>query len=294
MIIGSKPVGIGLPVYIVAEIGINHNGSTSIAEQLIDVAAEAGVDAVKLQKRAPRLSTPRKEWDVLKQGTPWGDLSYIEYRERMEFGIGQHLALRRYAGGHRLDYILSVWDTESLQAANALEVDAIKIPSAMLTNSAIIEGAARVSIVPTILSTGMSTMEQIDMAVYQWGEAHLGRSDRLALLHCTSTYPCPPEELNLNMIHTLRERFAVPIGYSGHETGLAPTLAAIALGAEIIERHITLDRAMWGSDHAASIEPQGLRKLVRDIRLIEQAMGDGIKQVYDSELPAKRKLRGTV
>jgi N-acetylneuraminate synthase len=163
----------------------------------------------------------------------------------------------------------------------------------MLTNNAIIEGAARIANVTTILSTGMSTIEQIEMAVEYWDNQCLGRhQDRLALLHCTSTYPCPPEELNLNMIHTLKERFAVPIGYSGHETGLAPTLAAVALGAKIIERHITLDRAMWGSDHAASVEPQGLRRLVRDIRLIEQAMGDGTKRVYDSEIPSLKKLRG--
>ena len=164
----------------------------------------------------------------------------------------------------------------------------------MLTNGGIIEGAARVSIVPTILSTGMSTLEQIETAVDQWNVAHLGRSDRLALLHCTSTYPCSPEELNLNMIRTLRERFALPIGYSNHSPGIIASVTAVALGAEIIEAHITLDRTMWGTDHSASIEPGGFKRMVDYIRTTEKSLGDGIKQVYDSELSARRKLRGTV
>jgi N-acetylneuraminate synthase len=292
MNIGGKTIGLGHPVYVIAEGGINHNGSLEIAKQLIDAAAAAGADAVKFQKRAPRLSTPTKEWNVLKQGTPWGDLSYIEYREHVEFGSGEHMELKRYTESLGLDYLLSVWDLPSLGLAISMDLPAIKIPSAMLTNTAIIETSARVAAVTTILSTGMSTMNQIEEAVKQWQQAALGKRDRLALLHCTSSYPCKPEELNLLMIPTLSKRFDIPIGYSNHSPGIVASVSAVTLGAKIVEAHITLDRTMYGTDQAASIEPEGFKRLVHYIRTTETSLGDGQKVVFDSELPNIRKLRG--
>ena len=277
--------------YIVAEIGINHNGDVEIAERLIRAADFAGANAVKFQKRTPRISTPRLEWDKVRQ-TPWGEMSYIEYRERIELSLDAYVRLAILTHSLGLDFIVSVWDLVALDEILELggNVAALKIPSAMLTNHKLVEYTAEVN-KPIILSTGMSTIDEIDLAVAIVRSAE--RESESILLHCTSSYPCLPEELNLNLIPTLAAKYPdFTVGYSGHEVGLAPTVAAVALGARVVERHITLDRAMWGTDQAASVEPVGFAKLVKDIRLVERAMGDGIKKVYDSEKEALRKLRG--
>lgn len=281
--IAGRPIGPGHPAYVVAEIGINHNGDVGLAKKLIDAAGLAGCDAVKFQKRTPELCVPPAQRDLPRE-TPWGVITYMEYRRRMEFGPDAFGAVARYCAEKGMTWFASYFDAPSIDALAGFETPAIKIPSCCLTDDALLE-RARSAGKPVILSTGMSTPAQIDHAVTVVGTRNL------VLLHCTSTYPCQPAELNLRAIRTLAERYRVPVGYSGHEVGLQTTVAAAALGACFIERHITLDRAMWGSDQAASIEPGGFARLVRDIRVTEAAMGDGVKRVYESELPVMRRLR---
>ena len=282
--IGEREVGAGHPVYITGEIGINHNGELANALALMDVAADAGADAVKFQKRTPEVCTPRDQWDI-ERDTPWGRMTYIDYRHRVEFGTEEYAEIDKHAKERGIDWFASPWDTESVDFLETFDVPAHKVASASLTDDELLR-KMRATGKTIILSTGMSTMRQIRHAVEVLG------SDNILLCHATSTYPAPAEQLNLRMIHTLQGEFPnVPIGYSGHETGLQTTLAAVAMGAVFVERHITLDRAMWGSDQAASIEPQGLQRLVRDIRVISEALGDGVKQVYEGERAAMKKLR---
>lgn len=282
--IGRHEVGIGQPVYVIAEIGLNHNGDVELAKQLIDVAAAAGCQAVKFQKRTPELATPEHMKDVPRE-TPWGTMSYLDYRRRVEFGGDDYLEIARHADLAGLDWFASPWDEPSVAFLEEHGTAAYKVASASVTDLPLLRAIAATG-KPVILSTGMSTIEEIDEAVETLG------TGRLVMLHATSSYPMPTEEANLRMIDTLHARYSgVPIGYSGHERGLQISLAAVALGAVAVERHITLDRAMWGSDHAASLEPQGLEHLVRDIRIIEEAMGDGVKRVFPGELAPKAKLR---
>ena len=282
--LGDRLVGAGQPVYVTGEIGINHNGDLPTALALIDQAADAGCDAVKFQKRTPRVCTPRDQWDI-ERDTPWGRMTYLEYRDRVEFGYAEYAAIDDHARSRGIAWFASPWDVESVDFLDQFDVPAHKVASACLTDDELLR-RLRATNRPAILSTGMSTMRQIRHAVEVLG------SENIVLCHATSTYPAPAGELNLRMMHTLRGEFPnVPVGYSGHETGLQTTLAAVALGAVFVERHITLDRAMWGSDQAASIEPQGLQRLVRDIRVISEALGDGVKQVYPGELAAMKKLR---
>lgn len=282
--IGSRTIGAGHPTYVIAEIGLNHNGDVEIAKQLIDVARRAGVDAVKFQKRTPEIATPAHMRDVPRE-TPWGTMSYLEYRYRVEFDREQYVEIGDYATMSGLDWFASPWDIPSVHFLEDLGVVAHKVASASLTDTEMLE-TLRATGKPIILSTGMSTLEQIDRAVSVLG------TENLILLHATSTYPMEAEEANLRVIPALRERFAgVPVGYSGHERGLQISLAAVALGAVAVERHITLDRTMWGSDHSASLEPAGLEHLVRDIRVIEEALGDGVKRVFPGELAPMAKLR---
>ena len=282
--IGDRKVGPGHPTYIIAEIGINHNGSVDIAKLLIDAAVKAGVDAVKFQKRTPEICTPRDQWDKMRE-TPWGYIRYIDYRHKVEFGLDEYQEIDRYCKEKGITWFASVWDEPSVDFLEQFDPVAYKIPSAALTDHNLLRHV-RATGRPVILSTGMSTMEQIRAAVGVLGQ------DDLVIMHATSTYPCEPDELNLRMIQTLQREFPdVPIGYSGHEVGLVTTAVAVALGACMVERHITLDRAMWGSDQAASVEPGGLQKLVKYIRVTERALGDGVKRVYESEMPALRKLR---
>jgi len=281
--IGNETVGEESPVYVVAEIGINHNGDVAIAKRLIDAAARAGCNAVKFQKRTPEICVPPDQREVMRQ-TPWGYMSYMEYRDRIEFGSQEYGEIDRYCKDKDIAWFASCWDEPSIEFMEAFDSPCYKIPSATLTDRALL-CRLRETGRPLILSTGMSSWEQINAAVEQLD------TDRLVLLHCTSTYPCPPRELNLRMIQTLRAAYEYPIGYSGHEVGLPTTIAAVALGACMVERHVTLDRAMIGSDHAASMEPQGLERLVKYIRVVEESLGTGIKQVYESEWPGMKRLR---
>lgn len=281
--LGSRTVGDGYPTYIVAEIGINHNGDLQLAKKLIDAAVLAGCDAVKFQKRTPELCVPPNQRNILRE-TPWGLITYLEYRHRIEFGQQEYEEIDRYCKEKRIAWFASCWDEPSVDFIERFDPACYKIASATLTDSRLLQhtmGKKR----PIVLSTGMSTMEEIRKAV------SILDPDRLILLHCTSTYPCKPEELNLRMIQTLKAKFDCPVGYSGHEVGLQTTYAAVVVGASFVERHITLDRAMWGSDQAASVEPWGFMRLVRDIRVIEAAMGNGVKRVYESEASVMQKLR---
>jgi N-acetylneuraminate synthase len=285
--IAGRTIGAGEPVYVIAEIGLNHNGDVELAKRLIDVAADAGAQAVKFQKRTPEISTPEHMKSVMRE-TPWGTMTYLEYRYRVEFNREQYIEIGDHATMRGLAWFASPWDAPSVAFLEDLNTVAYKIASASVTDIEMLEAIAATG-KPVILSTGMSTLEQIDRAVETLG------TENLVILHATSTYPLPAEEANLRMIPTLRDRYlGVPVGYSGHETGLQISLAAVALGAVAVERHITLDRAMWGSDHAASLEPQGLEHLVRDIRVIEEAMGDGIKRIFPGEEAPLAKLRRVV
>jgi N-acetylneuraminate synthase len=281
--IGDKWVGEGHPTYIIGEIGLNHNGDIEIAKKLIDVAALAGCDAVKFQKRTPEKAVPPEYKDVMRE-TPWGIMSYLEYRYRVEFEHEQYTEIDNYCRQKGIHWFASCWDEDSVDFIEQFTPVCYKVASASLTDSGLLRRVQATGR-PIILSTGMSTIEEIDAAI------SLLHGDNLLIAHTTSSYPCPPEELNLSMIGTLREKYGYPTGYSGHEVGLQATYAAVALGAVFVERHITLDRAMWGSDQAASVEPGGLIRLVRDIRIIEAALGDGVKRVYDSEIKARQKLR---
>jgi len=281
--IGNRWVGDGHPTYIVAEIGINHSGDLETARRLIDAAVHAGVDAVKLQKRTPELCVPPDQQTQMRD-TPWGYITYLEYRHHVEFGREAYAAIDVHCREKEVDWFVSVWDEPSVDFMEAFDPPCYKIPSASLTDESLLRRLRQTGR-PLILSTGMSTMEQIERAV-----ALLDRS-RLLLTHATSSYPCEPEELNLRAIETLRRKFEVPVGYSGHEVGLIPSAVAVALGACLVERHITLDRALWGSDQAASVEPGGFERLVKYIRVTELALGDGVKRVYDSEVASLRKLR---
>jgi N-acetylneuraminate synthase len=281
--IGNHMIGDGHPTYIVGEIGINHNGDIEVAKQLIDLAKWAGANAVKFQKRTPELAVPADQKDKMRE-TPWGYISYLDYRHRVEFGEEQYREIEAHSKQKGLDWFVSVWDEGSVDFMEAFDTPCYKVPSASLTDHGLLKHLKKTGR-PLVLSTGMSTMEQIKAAVAIVG------TDNLMLTHTTSTYPCEPEELNLRMISTLRQAFTVPVGYSGHEVGLVISAVAVAMGACLVERHITLDRAMWGSDQAASVEPGGLQRLVKYIRVTEQALGDGKKRVYESEKLSLQKLR---
>jgi len=281
--LGDRMVGDGHPTYIVAEVGINHNGSVQSAKDLIKAAVEAGVDAVKFQKRTPEICVPDHQKDQMRD-TPWGYISYLEYRYKVEFNRAEYEEIDAYCKAMGIDWLASAWDGPSLEFMEAFSPPAHKVPSALLTDHQLLRAIKKTGR-PVILSTGMSTMAEIEEAVA------LLDTENLLICHTTSSYPCPPEELNLKMIKTLKEKFSCPIGYSGHEVGLVPSALAVAMGASLVERHVTLDRAMWGSDQAASVEPHGVRTLVKYIRVTEKAMGDGKKQVYESEQSSLKKLR---
>ena len=284
---GNRMMGDGHPAYVIAEIGINHNGDLDIAKKIIDGAVHAGADAVKFQKRTPEVSTPLEQQKVMRE-TPWGYITYLDYRYKVEFNEEQYREIDRYCKEKSIDWMVSVWDEPAVDFMEKFDTPAYKVPSASLTDHNLLKYVRQTG-KPIIISTGMSTMEQIHKGVSAVGE------DNLVIMHCTSTYPCEPEELNLRMIETLRNEFPKnPIGYSGHEVGLVPSAVAVALGACSVERHMTLDRAMWGSDQAASVEPGGFERLVKYIRVTEAGMGDGVKRVYESEKGSMKKLRRVV
>ncbi len=280
--IGATLAGDDQPCYIIAEIGINHNGDIELAKRLIAVASAAGCNAVKFQKRtvdivytADELAKPRES----PFGTTNGDL-----KRALEFSVADYEEIDAYCKGLDIPWLLSCWDEHSLALMRSFDFPCFKIASALLTDDALLRKTRALG-KPVILSTGMSTLEEIDHAV-----SVVGKHD-LILLHSCSAYPAHYEELNLRVIPKMRDRYGVPVGYSGHETGIPSSVAAVVLGACCVERHITLDRAMWGTDHAASLEPNGITRLVRDIRLIEKSLGDGVKRVYASEIPVLNKLR---
>ena len=282
--VGNRYIGDNESIFIIAEIGINHNGSVEIAKKMIDAAHSAGCDAVKFQKRTPELCVPKDQWDI-ERDTPWGRMTYINYRHKIEFDKDQFSQIVDYCKKKKIIWFASCWDENAVDFIEQFNPAVYKIASACLTDENLLLKHKALN-KPVIMSTGMSTMSEIENAVKTFG------TENLMIAHSTSSYPCKTEQLNLRMIQTLKKKYpTIPIGYSGHETGLAPTGAAAALGASFIERHITLDRAMWGTDQAASVEIVGLVKLVSNIRDIEQALGDGIKKVYESELPSLKKLR---
>lgn len=280
--IGSKVVGDGVPSYVIAEIGINHNGDVELAKRLIDIAAEAGCDAVKFQKRtvdvvysAEELAKPREN----PFGATNGDL-----KRGLEFGEQEYEQIDAHCREKGIAWFASCWDEAAVDFIDVYDPPCYKVASASLTDDNLLKHT-RSKGKPIMLSTGMSSHDEIHHAVQI-----LGKED-LILLHSCSTYPAYYEELNLKVIPILKQQYGVPVGYSGHETGIASSVAAVVLGACVIERHITTDRSLWGSDQAASLEPSGITRLVRDIRLIETAMGDGVKQVLEREVPVMQKLR---
>ena len=285
--IGNKLIGDGHPAYVIAEAGINHNGDLGLAKQLIDADVHAGANAVKFQKRTPEVCTPPEQQKQMRE-TPWGYISYLDYRYKVEFNEEQYREIDRYCKEKGIDWMVSVWDEPSVDFMEKFNTPAYKVPSASLTDHNLLKYVRKTG-KPIIISSGMSTMEEIRRGAETVG------TDNLVIMHCTSTYPCEPEELNLNMIKTLRNEFPNnPIGYSGHEVGLVPSAIAVAFGACMVERHLTLDRAMWGSDQAASVEPGGFERLVKYIRVTEASLGDGVKKVYASEMSSLKKLRRVV
>lgn len=280
--LGKKRVGDGQPCYVIAEIGINHNGDIDLAKRLISVAVAAGCDAVKFQKRTVEVVYTPEELAKPRE-SPFGSTNG-DLKRGLEFGQEEYEDIDAYCKAVQIDWFASCWDEQAVDFISQFDVPCYKIASASLTDENLLRHT-RATGKPLILSTGMSTLAEIDRALEVLGK------ENLILLHACSTYPALYEELNLRAIPKLRERYGLPVGYSGHETGIPSTVAAVVLGACCVERHITMDRAMWGSDHAASLEPNGITRVVRDIRLIEQSLGDGEKRVYEREYPIIKKLR---
>ena len=268
-----------------AEIGINHNGSLDMAKKLIDMAFICGADAVKFQKRTPKLCVPQERQGIIKE-TPWGNMTYLEYKQKIELGGEEYKKIDKYCKEKGIPWFASAWDVPSLQFLKQFKLPFYKVASPKLTDKKLLEELKQTK-KPIFLSTGGSTLEQIKKAVEL-----LKDTNDVIIMHCNSSYPAKDEELNLKVIQTLKNEFPNhQIGYSGHESGLAPSLFARMLGAEVIERHITLDRSLWGTDQAASVELPGLQHLVRDLKRIKICLGNGIKKVYDSEKKVMEKLR---
>jgi len=280
----DRLIGDDHPVFVIGEIGINHNGDVNIAKKIIAGAKHSGADAVKFQKRTPEVCVHKDQWNI-ERDTPWGRMTYIDYRHKIEFGEKEYSEIDKYCKEIGITWFASCWDEPSVDFIEKYDPPLYKTASASLTDLSLLKKINKLNR-PVIMSTGMSTMEEIEKAI------SIMNQKNLLISHTTSSYPCKNEELNLKMINTLKNKYKnIPVGYSGHEVGLAPTWAAVALGACFIERHITLDRAMWGTDQAASVEIGGMERLISNIRDIELALGDGVKKVYDSELFQIEKLR---
>ena len=274
----------GSSAYFIAEIGINHNGELNNVFKLIQAAKLAGCDAVKFQKRNPRVCVPKSQWNILRD-TPWGKITYIDYKEKIEFSKKEYKKIIDYCKKIEIDWFASCWDVSSVNLMEELKIPCYKIASASLTDLKLIKAIKKTN-KPVILSTGASTIKQIKAAIKILGQKNL------AILHCNSSYPAKYDELNLNMIKKFKKMFPRSIiGYSGHEIGLSPCAAAVVLGAKIIERHITLDKSMWGTDQQASIEPLGFARMIKDIKTIEKSLGVEKKIVYESEKQVMKKLR---
>lgn len=282
VIISNKTVGDNYPCFIIAEIGINHNGSLDLAKKMIDEAVIAGCDAVKFQKRTvSKVYTP-EELDIYRPNY-YGSTNR-DLKLGLELSYEDYCEIDEYCKTKSIMWFASCWDKDSVDFIEQFDVPCHKIASALLTDDSFLAKIKKTN-KPVLLSTGMSTMDEIRHAVKVLGE------ENLVLFHCTSTYPNLHNEINLKVIEKLKEEFTCPIGYSGHEKGLLPSVLSVQLGASSVERHITVDRTLWGSDQAASLEPEGLRRMVRDIREVKTILGNGEKVVYDSEIPIKKKLR---
>ncbi len=273
-----------MSIIITAEIGINHNGDMSICKQLIDVAADAGADCVKFQKRDIN-EVYTQEYLSSSRESPWGT-TQREQKEGLEFSADQYNEIEAYCKTKGIDWYASAWDINSQKFLRQFNSKYNKVASAMIVHNELLKEIASES-KHTFISTGMTTYDDIQNAVNIFNEAKCS----FELMHTVSTYPMKEEDANLNMINTLRDKFNCNVGYSGHEVGLAVSYAAAALGITSLERHITLDRSMYGSDQSASVEPSGFKQLVGAIRKIEIAMGDGIKRVYEAEIPIAQNLR---
>ena len=285
--INDRIIGNDNQVFMIAEIGINHNGSLDIAKKLIDATFACNWHCVKFQKRSPDLCVPEDQKSILRD-TPWGRITYLEYKYKMEFNKKEYSYIDKYCKEKPLHWTASVWDIPSLEFILTYDVPFIKIPSAKLMEHEVLK-LASLSYKPVILSTGMSTIEEVDKAVEILEKYSKGD---YILMHTNSAYPAPIEELNLRVIDYLRDRYKCIVGYSGHELGLEPSVVAVSLGAKVIERHVTLDHNMWGSDHSASLEVHAMDMLHKRIKEIENVLGDGIKRVTEAELKSRKKLRG--
>jgi len=285
--IGDRFIGDNEPVYLIAEIGINHNGDLQIAKKLIDAAWASGWDCAKFQKRTPDICVPENQKNVMRQ-TPWGEMTYLEYKKRIEFEKPEYDYIDGYCREKPVDWTASVWDMPSLEFLLRYGVPFIKVPSAKITDRALLEESARAGR-PLFVSTGMSMLEEIDAAV-DIVEKYLSKN--YVLFHCNSTYPAKLDELNMQMIKTLKDRYDCLVGYSGHEEELMPATLAPVYGACCIERHITLDRRMWGTDQAASIEVRGMSFLSGRVHEVKLIAGDGMKTIYPGEEKMREKLRG--
>lgn len=286
--IGGHGIGKNKPVFMIAEIGINHNGDIQVAKKLIDAAFACGWHCVKFQKRTPDICVPDHQKNVLRD-TPWGKITYLEYRHKVEFGKEEYAYINAYAKEKPVLWSASVWDVPSLEFMLSYNACVLKIPSAKLSDSELLREASR-SGKPVILSTGMSSVEEIDGAVEILEKYSKGN---YILMHTNSSYPTPPDEINLRVITFLEDRYKCIVGYSGHEYDLEPTVAAVVLGARVIERHITLDHKMWGSDHFASLEVHAMNMLYKRVRDVDMILGDGVKKITKSEVDVRKKLRGS-
>ncbi len=273
-------------VYSIAEIGINHNGDIDLAKKLIDASYVTGWSCVKFQKRTPDICVPEDQKNIMRK-TPWGEMRYIDYKHKIEFEKKEYDIINKYCKSKPIDWTVSVWDLPSLDFIKNYDVPFIKIPSAHLNNHELISKTAETKI-PMIISTGMSSLEEVDQAYEIITKYH----SNFVIMHCNSTYPAPINELNLNVIRTFKERYDCTIGYSGHEYEVEPSVIAISLGAQVIERHVTLDHKMWGTDQGSSLEIDGMDKLIRRANVVIEILGDGIKKLSPSELEVQKRLRG--
>lgn len=281
--IGDKLIGHQYSIFVVGEIGLNHVGDMDICKKIIDIAVRSGCDAVKFQKRMPEKCVPEDQKNLMRE-TPWGVMSYLDYRKKIEFGEQEYTEIDDYCKKKGIIWYASAWDIESVEFLEGFNIPCYKISSPSLTDKGLLSKIKSTD-KPIFLSTGMSTLEQITEAV-----KYLGEQD-LIILHCNSSYPASENELNLNIIRTFKEIFNCPIGYSGHEIGVYPSVVAMANGACVLERHITVDRSLYGGDQAASLEERGISTLCREAKRIKGYLGDGIKKVYDSEERVMKKLR---
>jgi N-acetylneuraminate synthase len=285
--LGNRYVGDSEPVYLIAEVGINHNGDLQIAKKLIDAAWAAGWDCVKFQKRTPDICVPENQKSILRQ-TPWGEMSYIDYKKKVEFNKEEYDYINKYCGEKPLAWTASAWDLPSLRFIVDYDIPFIKIPSAKLTDHVLLRESAGTG-KPLIVSTGMSTLAEVDEAV---GILEKYNTNNYILMHVNSTYPAKLEELNMKLITVIKERYNCLVGYSGHEYEMMPSVVASVYGACVVERHITLDHAMWGTDQAASLEIKGMDILARRISDVRKIAGDGIKTITEGEMKIREKLRG--